>query len=79
MQEFLQVLLQLVEVDGGDEAFARFGQAVSGQLCNLVVDEAEDPVGQRQHVLRRVRLDEITQTLLHLSFGLNVTDRQRRF
>lgn len=47
MQQLLQVLLQLAEVDGGDEAFAGLGQAVPGQLGHLVVDEAEDPVGQR--------------------------------
>ncbi len=41
------------------------------------MDEAEDPVGQRQHVLRRVRLDELSQALLHLSRGLKVRDRQR--
>ncbi len=76
MQQLLQVFLQLVEVDGGDDAFMRFGQAVSGQLCDLVVDEAEDPVSQRQHVLRRVRLDELSQALLHLSRGLKVRDTQ---
>lgn len=70
MQEFLQVLLQLVEVDGGDESLAGFGQAVPGQLGDLVVDEAQDAIGQRVHVLRRVGLDEVRQALLHLSRGL---------
>lgn len=70
VQQLLQVLLQLAEVDGGDEAFARLGQAVSGQLGHLVVDEAEDPVGQRQDALGRVAVDELRQPLLHLSGGL---------
>lgn len=70
MQQFLQVLLQLTEVDAGDEAFARFGQAVPGQLSYLVVDEAEDPIGQRQNTLWGVALDELCQPLLHLSCGL---------
>lgn len=51
MQQPLQVLLQLTEVDAGDEALSRFGQAVSGHLSYLVVDEAEHPVGQRQNTL----------------------------
>lgn len=76
VQELLQVLLQLIEVDGGDEAFARFGQAVSGQLGELVVNEAEDPVGERQHVLGRVSLDEISQAFLHLCRGLETTHKQ---
>lgn len=44
MKKLLQVLLQLKEVDGGNEALAGFGQAVSGQLSNLVVNEAEDSI-----------------------------------
>lgn len=40
MKQLLQILLQLKEVDGGDETLAGFGQAVSGQLSDLVVDEA---------------------------------------
>lgn len=59
VQQLLQVLLQLTEVDGGDEAFAGLGQAVPGQLSHLVVDEAEDAVGQRQDALWRVAVDEL--------------------
>lgn len=59
IEELLQVLLQLKEVDGGDEALASFGQAVPGQLGYLVVNEAEDAVGQRKNVFRRERLDEL--------------------
>lgn len=44
MEQFLQILLQLKEVDRGDETLAGFGQAVSGQLSYLVVDEAEDSI-----------------------------------
>lgn len=75
MQEFLQVLLQLIEIDGGDETLAGFGQAVSGQLSDLVVDEAQDTVGQQEHVLRRVGLDEVCQAILHLSCGLTHVKR----
>lgn len=52
MKQLLQVLLQFKEVDRSDEALAWFGQAVSGQLGDLVMDEAEDPVGQRKNALR---------------------------
>lgn len=70
MKELVQIFLQLKEVDGCDEAFVGFGQAVSGQLHDLVVDEAEDAVGQRKNVLRRVRVDELGQPSLHLCCGL---------
>ena len=73
VQKLLQVLLELAEVHGGDEALAGLGQAVPGQLGDLVVDEAEDPVGQRQHALWGVAVDELRQTLLHLGRGLEVT------
>lgn len=71
MKQLIQILLQFKEVDGGDETLLGFGQAVSGQLCNLVVDEAEDPVGQRENVLWRESLDELGQPLLHLRCGLS--------
>lgn len=70
MKQLLQILLQLEEVDRRDEALAGFGQAVSGQLCYLVVDEAEDSVGQWKNVFRRVSMDELGQPLLHLCCGL---------
>ncbi|KAF3852222.1 hypothetical protein F7725_005577 [Dissostichus mawsoni] len=71
IQQLLQVILQLTEVDAGDETLARFGQAVPGQLSYLVVDEAEDPIGQGQDALWREAVDELRQPLLHLSCGLN--------
>lgn len=71
VQQLLQVLLQLAEVDGGDEAFAGLGQAVPGQFGHLVVDEAEDAVGQRQDALWGVAVDELGEPLLHLSGGLS--------
>lgn len=70
LKKLLQVLLQLKEVDRGDEAIAGFGQAVSGQLSYLVVNEAEDAIGQRKNVLWRESLDELGQPALHLSRGL---------
>lgn len=78
MQEFLQVLLQLIEVDGCDEALTGFGQAVPGQLGDLVVDEAQDAVGQWEHVLRRVGEDEVRQAILHLSRGLHTSSGTRQ-
>lgn len=78
MQQLLQVLLQLAEVHAGYQALARFGQAVPGQLGDLVVDEAEDPVGQGEDVLRGVVLDELGQPLLHLRRGLIETEDESR-
>ncbi len=74
IQKFLQVLLQLKEVDGRDETLLRFGQAVSGQLDDLVVDKAQDPVGQRQNALGTIWVHEITQPALHLRRGLARTN-----
>lgn len=76
IQKFLQVLLQLKKVDGCDETFSRFGQAVSGQLDDLVVDEAQDPVGQRQNALGTICVDENTQPALHLRRGLTGTNKE---
>lgn len=70
MNQLIQILLQLKEVDRCDEALAGFGQAVSGQLCDLVMDEAEDSVSQRKNIFRRVSLDEFGQPLFHLCCGL---------
>lgn len=70
MQQLLQVLLQLAEVDAGNETLPWLGQAVSGQLRYLVVDEAQDPVGEWQHALWGIALDEHCQPLLHLSSSL---------
>lgn len=70
IKQLLQVLLELEEVDSGDEALARLGQAVTGQLHDLVVDEAEHAVSQGQHALGGVGMDEVSQTLLHLRRGL---------
>lgn len=70
MKELLQVLLQLKEVDGGDEALAGLGQAVPGQLDNLVVNEAQHSVGQRKDVFRRETADELGELPLHLRRSL---------
>lgn len=78
MQQLLQVLLELVEVAGGDEALAALLQAVSGQLYQLVVDEAQDPVGQRADLVRGRGGEQLSQTLLHLSRGLKGGEEGRR-
>lgn len=70
IHQLLQVLLQFIEVDAGDDALPWFGQAVSGQLSYLVVDEAEDPVGHWQNTLWGKAVNELCQPLLHLSCGL---------
>lgn len=70
MKQLLQILLQLKEVDRGDEALTGFGQAVSGQLSYLVVDEAEDSIGQWKNIFGRESLDELGQLPLHLCRGL---------
>lgn len=76
LKQLLQILLQFKEVDGGDEALIGFGQAVSGQLGYLVVNEAEDSIGQRKDVFRRESLDELGQLPFHLSRGLVENDRR---
>lgn len=76
LQQLLQVFLQFVEVDGGNEAVAGLGQAVSSQLDDLVVDEAENAVGQRQHAVRFVGAGEVAQLLFHLRGGLREGGRQ---
>ncbi|TRY95726.1 hypothetical protein DNTS_022126 [Danionella cerebrum] len=70
MKELLQVPLQLVEVHGGDEALRGFAQAVAGQLQDLMVDEVQDSVGQRENLLWAEGLHEVTETALHLRRGL---------
>lgn len=70
MPQLLQLLLELVEVAGGDEALPALLQAVSGQLHQLMVDEAQDPVGQRQDPVWAGRGQQLSQALLHLRRGL---------
>lgn len=78
LQKLLQVLLQLIEVARRDEALAALLQAVPGQLYQLMVDEAEDPIGQWAHLVRRRGGEKLGQTLLHLSRGLRGGGRRRR-
>lgn len=72
LKKFFQILLQLKEVDGGDETLLVLGQTVSAQLNDLVVDEAQDSVCQREDVLRGEGLDEVSQPPFHLRCGLVV-------
>lgn len=44
MQQFLQLLLQLHKVPGGDQAFLGLVQTVSGKLQQLVLDEAQHSI-----------------------------------
>lgn len=78
LQKLLQVLLQLIEVARRDEALAALLQAVPGQLYQLMVDEAEDPIGQWAHLVWRRGGEKLGQTLLHLSRGLRGGGRRRR-
>lgn len=76
MQQLLQALLELVEVAGGDEALSALLQTVSGQLYQLMVDEAQDPVGQRANLLRGRGGEQLSQALLHLSRRLRGEGRE---
>lgn len=69
-EHLLKLLLQLHEVAGGDESSLGLGQAVTGQLDDLVVDEAQHPVCQRQSAARREVCDGVLQTFFHLGGGL---------
>lgn len=77
LQQLLQVLLQLVEVSGRDEVLSAFDQAVPGQLYQLMVDEAQGPVGQRADLIRRRGGQQLGQTLLHLSRSLGEGRKER--
>lgn len=70
LKEPFQFVCELTEVSWGNEAKAGLFQAVSGQLNDLVVCEAEDAISQRQDILRGVALDDLLDVLLHLSCGL---------
>lgn len=74
VQQLLQALLELVEVAGCDEALAALLQTVSGQFDQLMVDEAQDAVGQRTHLLQVGGGHQLRQTLLHLSRSLEVEE-----
>lgn len=69
-EHLLKFLLQLHEVAGGDESSLGLCQAVAGQLDDLVVDEAQHPICQRQSAARREVCDGVLQTLFHLGCGL---------
>ena len=73
VMQFLQLLLQLGEVARGDEGLLRLVQAVSDQLGQLVLDEAQHPVPQREGAVRGAEGDDVQQALLHLRCGLEGT------
>lgn len=70
LEELLEFVGELTKVAGGDEAAAGLLQAVTRQLDDLVVGEAEDAIGQWQHALRGVGADDLPDPLLHLGRGL---------
>lgn len=70
LKEPFQFICELTEVSWGNETKTGLFQAVSGQLNDLVVGEAEDAISQRQDVLRGVALNDLLDALLHLSCGL---------
>lgn len=70
VKQLLQLLLQLSEVAGGNQAFLGLVQTVSEQLHQLVLDEAQHPVSQREGAVWRAVGDNLKQALLHLGRGL---------
>lgn len=70
LKEPFQFIRELTEVSWGNEAETGLFQAVSGQLNDLMVCEAEDTISQRQDILRGVALNDLLDALLHLSCGL---------
>lgn len=70
MQQLFQLLLQLGEISGSNQAFLRLVQTVSDQLYQLVLDEAQHAVRQGEGAVWRVMGDNLQQALLHLGRGL---------
>lgn len=70
MKQLLQLLLQLSEVSGCNQACPGLVQTVSHQLDQLVLDEAQHPVGQREGAVWRAVGDNFKQAFLHLGCGL---------
>lgn len=71
MQHFFQFILQLYEVQRCNQALLGFIQTVPCQLHQLVLDESQYSVSQRQGAVWRKVPDDVQQTLLHLSGGLH--------
>lgn len=70
VKQLLQLLLQLGKVAGSNQAFLGLVQAVSNQLDQLVLDESQHPVSQREGAVWRAVGDNLKQALLHLGCGL---------
>lgn len=66
MQQLLQLLLQLHEVPGGDQAILGLVQAISGKLYQLVLNKAQHTVGQGQGGVRGTLRYDVKQLTLHL-------------
>lgn len=66
MQQLLQLLLQLHEVPGGDQAILGLVQAISGKLHQLVLNKAQHTVGQGQGGVRGTLRYDVKQLTLHL-------------
>lgn len=74
MQQLLQFLLQLHKVPGGDQAILGLIQTVSGELHQLVLNESQHPVSQRQSGVQGDLSDDVEQPTLHL--GCCLGDKQ---
>lgn len=70
VKQLFQLLLQLSEVAGSNQARLGLVQTVSDQLDQLVLDEAQHPVSQREGAVWRAVCDNLKQALLHLGCGL---------
>jgi len=74
VQQIAQLLLELGEVARGDQALLGLVEAVAAQLGQLVLDEAQHTVGQREAAVT----DHLQEALLHLGRGLEEEGRRRR-
>lgn len=74
VQQLLQLLLQLHEVPGGDQAILGLVQAVSGKFHQLVLNKAQHTVGQGQGGVRGTLRYDVKQLTLHLGCCLGNKD-----
>lgn len=70
MQQLLQFLLQLHKVPGGDQAFLRLVQTVSGELHQLVLNESQHTISQGKSSSWGTLCNDVEQLTLHLGCRL---------
>ena len=70
MKQLLQFLLQLHKVPGGNQAFLRLVQTVSGELHQLVLNESQHTISQGQSSSWGTLCNDVEQLTLHLGCRL---------